>query len=118
MKQHTLFTMTSSFIEPELLKTYLSSAYKQTIETIVLALKQQLGNIKAFHLHPYRISRVNYLKARIEGDLGQFYLVIELSGYTEFPDLPESLSRLHINLNDATDAYWFMQYLKQELCVA
>ncbi|KAE9541360.1 hypothetical protein HT665_04115 [Ursidibacter maritimus] len=118
MKQHSLFTISSSSIEVDEIQKYLSSVYNEPMQMIIMALKQKLGQVQSFHLHPYRVNRVNYLKVRFDGELGQFYLTIELSGYIEFPEIPEILSRLHINLSDATDAYWFVQYVKHKLCTS
>ncbi|MFC1040786.1 hypothetical protein ACFGWM_03470 [Pasteurella multocida] len=115
-QQTTLFTISSSAIAPDTLKKLLSPTYESVMNTLINALKQQLGTVQTINLHPYRVSRVNYIKVRFEGELGQFFLTIELSGYTEFPELVEPLSRLHINLSDATDAYWFARYLQEELC--
>ena len=115
MKQHTLFKISSSSIEIADLHKYLATEHKNTIQEIISVLHRQLGHLRSCYLHPYRVNRVNYLKARFDGESGEFYFTLELSGYTELPEIIGDISRLHINLNDATDAYWFIQYIKHEL---
>lgn len=116
MRTQTLFTISSSVHALDNIQQYLVNAYKAPLDKMLLKVKQQLGEQIEMTSHPYRIGRVNYIKIRLKSEQGQFYVLLELSGYTEFPDIQHLSTRLHINVNDATDAYWFVQLLRHELC--
>lgn len=116
MKKQALFSISATTVQPNQVKQMLSDTYAEQIEQLCSRLKQQLGQIKSLHIHPYRIGLVNYIKVRFEGEKETLYLLLELSGYLNLPDFTMPFpTQLHIRLNDATDGYWLIKLLQNEL---
>lgn len=116
MRQHTLFTpILPKITTIEELSKQISDQHRAQITQLADAIQTQIGPLKQSNIHPYRVSRVNYVKWWLKGEERELHILIEQAGYTTIPDCLALPSRLHIYLADMADIYWFIQLLKQML---
>lgn len=119
MKRHTLFQISPHSTDVTTLKQTLSAPMQAHYQGLLEQMQRQLGQLVSVSHYAYRITNTNYLKVRFTGVQeeveSQFYVLITLIGYTEFPALDENATRANVYLTDTTDAFWLIELLKADL---
>lgn len=119
MKRHTLFQISPHSTDVVALKQTLSETMQTHYQGLFEQMRNQLGQLVSVSHYAYRITNTNYLKVRFTGVReeveSQFYVLITLIGYTEFPALDGNATRANVYLTDTTDAFWLIELLKADL---
>lgn len=119
MKRHTLFQISPHSTDVATLKQTLSASMQEHYQGLLEQMQRQLGQLVSVSHYAYRITNTNYLKVRFTGVQeeveSQFYVLITLIGYTEFPTLDQNATRANVYLTDTTDAFWLIELLKADL---
>lgn len=119
MKRHTLFQISPHSTDVATLKQALSVPMQEHYQGLLEQMQRQLGQLVSVSHYAYRITNTNYLKVRFTGMRdeveSQFYVLITLIGYTEFPAIDGNATRANVYLTDTTDAFWLIELLKADL---
>lgn len=126
MKRRTLFAISSHHTDVSNLKNSLNEpSFRGNIEALIEFIREKIGSLQDIFPYCYRVTNTNYVKLHFIGtksvneteqESTEFYLMLVISGYIEFPLLTlENSIRLNMSVADSTDAFWLTQLLRHEL---
>lgn len=88
------------------------SEAKPLLMDFVDQLKAKVGKQVQLSAFPQRVHTQTSWKVHIKGDEGEVYLLLNISGRTQLPQLNEPwAARLNVELSDHVDAFWFVQFM-------
>lgn len=93
----------------------LPEAHLSQFNIFLRFIREQVGNVLAFDVHPYRVMNTSYIKWHIQGENDTLTVTFVIAGYTEWPKLDTPSPRLYFFLADTTDYYWLSEVIQAQL---